>query len=108
MELALLGRLFGEACKALGEETNVRFGSEADIEERLSDVRFTPKSGHRLSQSGCPLYAETPTNLTELLTAVPDFLDQTGERRARFVAMRNRISTDFVPRSCKTYSIGPP
>jgi hypothetical protein len=46
MELALLGRLFGEACKALGEETNVRFGSEADIEAVSGDVRFTPKSRH--------------------------------------------------------------
>jgi hypothetical protein len=26
--------------------SNVRFGSKADIEVRLSDVRFTPKSGH--------------------------------------------------------------
>jgi hypothetical protein len=25
---------------------NVRFGSLADIEARLADVRFTPKSGH--------------------------------------------------------------
>jgi hypothetical protein len=26
--------------------TDVRFGSKADISECLSDVRFTPKSGH--------------------------------------------------------------
>jgi hypothetical protein len=26
---------------------NVRFGSKADIPTGLSDVRFTPKSGHR-------------------------------------------------------------
>jgi len=26
--------------------THVGFGSKADIEARLSDVRFTPKSGH--------------------------------------------------------------
>jgi len=26
--------------------THVRFGSEADIEVRSADVRFTPKSGH--------------------------------------------------------------
>jgi hypothetical protein len=25
---------------------NVRFGSKADIGDRLDDVRFTPKSGH--------------------------------------------------------------
>jgi len=31
--------------------SNVRFGSEADIGVRLSDVRFTPKSGHRAAWS---------------------------------------------------------
>jgi len=30
---------------------NVRFGSEADIEARPFDVRFTPKSGHRPCQA---------------------------------------------------------
>jgi hypothetical protein len=35
----------------------VRFGSKADIEAALADVRFTPKSGHRLSLSECPLCA---------------------------------------------------
>jgi hypothetical protein len=34
---------------------HVRFGSEADIEARQSDVRFTPKSGHCLVLLGCPL-----------------------------------------------------
>src|SRR5690348_17338023 len=38
-------------------ELHVRLGSKADIEERPSDVRFTPKSGHRLSLSPCPLCA---------------------------------------------------
>src|SRR6516165_9414427 len=33
---------------------DVRF-SKADILERLNDVRFTPKSGHRLSAPECPL-----------------------------------------------------
>jgi hypothetical protein len=27
-------------------EVDVRFGSKADIETRLPDARFTPKSGH--------------------------------------------------------------
>jgi hypothetical protein len=27
-------------------EAHVRFGSKADIEGRLGNVRFTPKSGH--------------------------------------------------------------
>jgi len=30
-------------------EGNVRFGSKADIGEGTTDVRFTPKSRHRLS-----------------------------------------------------------
>ena len=34
--------------------SNVRFGSKADIDECLGHVRFTPKSGHGLSVSGCP------------------------------------------------------
>jgi hypothetical protein len=40
---------------------HVRFGSLADIDARLSDVCFTPKSGHRLSTLGCPL-SGTPLN----------------------------------------------
>jgi len=28
-------------------ETNVRFGSKADIHPPSADVRFTPKSGHQ-------------------------------------------------------------
>jgi hypothetical protein len=28
-------------------ETNVRFGSKADIRPKKRDVRFTPESGHR-------------------------------------------------------------
>src|SRR6516164_4790350 len=41
------------------EAQNVRFGSKADIEAPPSDVRFTPKSGHRVSGSGCPLCAKS-------------------------------------------------
>ena len=38
--------------------TDVRFGSGADILGGLRDVRFTPKSGHWLNASGCPLCAK--------------------------------------------------
>ena len=38
---------------------NVRFGSKADISECPRDVRFTPKSGHWLSVSQCPLCAKS-------------------------------------------------
>jgi hypothetical protein len=34
-----------------------RFGSKADIPDDLSDVRFTPKSGHWNSIEECPLCA---------------------------------------------------
>jgi hypothetical protein len=37
---------------------NVRFGSKADMTPRNLDVRFTPKSGHRLSVLACPLCAK--------------------------------------------------
>ena len=38
-------------CPGLGY---VRFGSLADISERITDVRFTPESGHSSVQLGCP------------------------------------------------------
>jgi hypothetical protein len=38
-------------CIAAG---HVRFGSKADIEGRLGNVRFTPKSGHRLTTEAKP------------------------------------------------------
>jgi hypothetical protein len=36
-----------------------RIGSYADIEVLRPDVRFTPKSGHRLARSPCPLCAKS-------------------------------------------------
>src|SRR5215469_15078632 len=40
-------------------ETDVRFGSKADIERPPIDVRFTPKSGHSLQRQPCPLCAKS-------------------------------------------------
>jgi hypothetical protein len=37
---------------------DVRFGS-ADMAACPIDVRFTPKSGHQLSEFGCPLSAKS-------------------------------------------------
>jgi len=37
----------------------VRFGSGADITRTPSDVRFTPKSGHRADMPTCPLSAKS-------------------------------------------------
>src|SRR5262249_46697921 len=39
--------------------SNVRFGSKVDIAQCETNVRFTPKSGHWLSVSGCPLCAKS-------------------------------------------------
>jgi hypothetical protein len=36
-----------------------RNGSLADIEGRPTNVRFTPKSGHRKTLLGCPLCAKS-------------------------------------------------
>jgi hypothetical protein len=33
-------------CQGEQRLVNVRFGSKADMTQRKSDVRFTPKSGH--------------------------------------------------------------
>ena len=38
---------------------HVRFGSKADMEALSPNVCFTPKSGHWLSMSGCPLCAKS-------------------------------------------------
>src|SRR5690349_14289942 len=36
------------------QQTNVRFGSLADITARLCHVRFTPDNGHSSARVGCP------------------------------------------------------
>src|SRR5215468_5043559 len=38
---------------------DVRFGSEADIEARPPDVRFTSESRHRGARLSCPLWAKS-------------------------------------------------
>jgi hypothetical protein len=53
-----------ELCDVYGEEpdgliSHVRFGSKADIRQYLSDVRFTPNSGHSSVRLGCPLSARS-------------------------------------------------
>ena len=42
-----------------GRDANVRFGSLADIGERISDVRFTPRSRHTQRRHRCPLSAKS-------------------------------------------------
>jgi hypothetical protein len=43
-------------------KAHVRFGSKADIALAKSDVRFTPKSGHRETLLECPLCAAISTD----------------------------------------------
>src|SRR6516162_3320793 len=43
----------------LSRGAHVRFGSEADIETPLANVRFTPESGHRSARSRCLLCAKS-------------------------------------------------
>jgi hypothetical protein len=45
---------------------NVRFGSKADIGLASIDVRFTPKSGHRLTEFECPLCATSGRRATRV------------------------------------------
>jgi len=40
-------------------EANARFWHKADMPVSLSDVRFTPESGHRLRRLECPLCARS-------------------------------------------------
>ena len=41
------------------QESDVRFGSKADIRAAKRHVRFTPKSGHVRCNSACPLCANS-------------------------------------------------
>jgi hypothetical protein len=49
-------------CGSVGSD--VRFGSLADMTDRLCHVRFTPDSGHSSAQVGCPLSANTRHDAT--------------------------------------------
>jgi len=40
----------GKFARQQSRAAHVRFGSKADIQRPLSDVRFTPKSGHRTAR----------------------------------------------------------
>src|SRR5262249_24581161 len=41
------------------KESNVRFGSKADICSAIRDVRFTPESRHVRCNQRCPLWAKS-------------------------------------------------
>jgi hypothetical protein len=52
------GRLF-VANAHIADQVNVRFGSKADISALVSNVRFTPESGHSRRRCLCPLSAKS-------------------------------------------------
>ena len=62
---------------------NLRFGSKADIGEAETDVRFTPKSGHRNSVVECPLCAKSGHWAAQQLTELFDQLVGEGEQTRR-------------------------
>src|SRR6516164_10696573 len=47
----------GQFAQQQSETAHVRFGSKADNAECETNVRFTPNSGHRWIEFGCPLCA---------------------------------------------------
>src|SRR6516162_7668149 len=65
--------LYGGATHQLAELPDVCFGSEADIGPLLSDVRFTPKSGHWDSAVRCLLCAITGSRKRSLQIAREHF-----------------------------------
>jgi hypothetical protein len=49
----------------------------------LSDVRFTPKSGHRLAGLGCPLCAKTGLNALQVMDGLLEQLVSAAGKRQR-------------------------
>jgi hypothetical protein len=62
---------------------DVRFGSKADIEALLINVRFTPKSRHWNSVVECPLCAKSRQSALQQLTELFDQLVGEGEQTRR-------------------------
>src|SRR5262249_31560116 len=100
--------------RCLDEIGDVRFGSKADIEACLRDVRFTPNSGHYFSASGCPLCAKSglkhrrkatahsiissASNWIELGTSIPRALAVCAlMRNSNLVDCRTGRSAGFAP-----------
>ena len=64
---------------------DVRFGSKADIDPPSADVRFTSKSGHRLTEFGCPLCATFGREQPQQNRSLFDHLVGAGEQRRRHI-----------------------
>jgi hypothetical protein len=50
---------------------NVRFGSKADMGACVRDVRFTPKSGHKIQSAACPPSQSTLSPHPQTLSPPP-------------------------------------
>src|SRR5215831_19166507 len=89
---------------------NVPFGSEAAIGGCIFDVCFTPKSGHWLSVSGCPLCAKSRHShcsnfLFDHLVGEREELGRkrrhgTGQARAGYLVRSIKVSTACITEVC--------
>src|SRR5215469_1982342 len=76
---------------------NVRFGSKADIVRVSTDVRFTPKSGHRLPVLECPLCAKSRHQSQKELCGEP--ICTITMRRPNRSNLRGAVTRPFQRRS---------
>src|ERR1051325_5493232 len=74
-----------ESCCRNLIQSDVRFGSKADIEARLPDVRFTPESGHRSVRVACPLNAKSGHSAPGQTTPLFDHLVGGNEQVGRYI-----------------------
>src|SRR6516165_401858 len=76
----------GQYAQQQSEDPHVRFGSKADIGASQNDVRFTPKSGHWLSVSGCPLCATSGLTHRSKIVTYSTTLVGASKQRRRYAA----------------------
>jgi hypothetical protein len=67
MHRLLFAGCFGDCEPTSVEDANVRYGSLADIIQRIRNVRFTLNSGHAPPDHQCPLSAISRTGFTTRL-----------------------------------------
>ena len=80
-------------------ESNVRFGSKADISAFNSNVRFTPNSGHSGRQSACPLCATSGHWCYSITSSARESNCGGTDRPSAFAVFRLMTSSIFVGRS---------
>src|SRR5262249_20754188 len=90
-------------------ETDVRFGSKADISECPSDVRFTPKSRHSLPRPACPPCANSRHSPIKVMSEIRRLPLLRGSLTERFVLRQERGRTpSIVRRTPFSYLVGLP